>query len=123
MIVRRVDRFPFRPRTGKEGPMSNLHDILETHVGNSSVPGVVALVARGGRVEVQAVGSVDAEGSAPMARDSIFRIASITKPITAAAVLMLVEEGVLALDAPVDEWLPELAKPMVVRTPSSPVDD
>lgn len=47
--------------------MSNLHDVLETHVGNGSVPGAVGLVGRGDRVEVQAVGSGDAEGSSPMA--------------------------------------------------------
>ena len=103
--------------------MANLHDILQTHVGNGSVPGAVSLVARGGQVEVQAVGSADAEGSAPMARDSIFRIASITKPVTAAAVMMLVEDGRIALDEPVRQWLPELASPTVVRTPAGPVDD
>jgi CubicO group peptidase (beta-lactamase class C family) len=58
-----------------------------------------------------------------MARDAIFRIASITKPITAAAVMMLVEDGRIALDDPVDQWLPELARPTVVRTPTSAVDD
>nr|WSY55077.1 beta-lactamase family protein [Streptomyces sp. NBC_00886] len=103
--------------------MSELRETLIRHVQHGTVPGAVGLVARGDDVEVVAVGSVDTEGTAPMARDSIFRIASITKPITAAAVLMLVEEGILGLDSPVDEWLPELAKPMAVRTPSSPVDD
>jgi CubicO group peptidase (beta-lactamase class C family) len=103
--------------------MASLHDILERYVGNGSVPGAVGMVARGGRVEVQAVGSADAEGSSPMARDSIFRIASITKPITAAAVMMLVDDGRIALDDPVGRWLPELASPTVVRTPTSPVDD
>jgi CubicO group peptidase (beta-lactamase class C family) len=58
-----------------------------------------------------------------MLRDSIFRIASTTKPITAAAVMMLVEDGRTALDEPVERWLPELASPTVVRTPTSPVDD
>jgi len=58
-----------------------------------------------------------------MNRESIFRIASITKPITAASLMMLVEDGRIALDDPVDEWLPELAKPSVVRTPASEVDD
>ena len=72
--------------------MSNLHDILQTHVSNGSVPGAVALVARGDRVEVQAAGCADVDGTCPMGRDSIFRIASITKPITAAAVMMLVED-------------------------------
>ncbi|MEV0909398.1 serine hydrolase domain-containing protein [Streptomyces hokutonensis] len=103
--------------------MSSLHDTLRQRVDDGTVPGAVGLVARGDDVEVVAVGSADVEGTAPMARDSIFRIASITKPITAAALLTLVDEGRIGLDDPVAEWLPELAKPMVVRTPTSPVDD
>ncbi|MBV9204640.1 MAG: beta-lactamase family protein [Actinobacteria bacterium] len=102
--------------------MAGLHDILKVHVDNGSVPGAVGLVARGGRMEVAAVGAM-AVGGAPMARDSIFRFASITKPITAAAVMMLVDDGRIALDAPVGRWLPELAEPTVVRTPASPVGD
>ncbi|MEP6525766.1 MAG: serine hydrolase [Nocardioidaceae bacterium] len=103
--------------------MTNLHDILKTYISNGSLPGAVSLVARGDRVEVQVVGSVDVDGTSPMARDSIFRIASITKPITAAAVMMLVEDSRIALDDPVGHWLPELASPTVVRTPAGPVDD
>ena len=102
--------------------MAGLHNTLKAYVDNGSVPGAVGLVARGDRMEVAAVGSV-AVGGAPMARGSIFRFASITKPITAAAVMMLVEDGRIALDGPVDQWLPELAEPKVVRTPASPVDD
>lgn len=101
----------------------SLHDILKTHVSNGSVTGAVGLIARGDQVEVEAVGWADADGSAPMTRDSIFRIASITKPITAAAVMMLVEDGRIALDDPVGPWLPELASPSVVRTPDAPADD
>ena len=103
--------------------MSNLHDILQTYVGNGSVPGAVGLMARGDRVEVAAAGSADVGGTSPMARDSIFRVASITKPITAVAVMMLVEDGRIALEDPVRQWLPELASPAVVRTAASPVDD
>lgn len=103
--------------------MTSLYDTLQRHVDGGTVPGAVALVARGDDVEVVTVGAVDTEGSAPMARDSIFRIASLTKPITAAAVLMLVEEGVLGLESPVADWLPELAEPSVVRTPDAPVED
>ncbi|MFC8247270.1 serine hydrolase domain-containing protein [Streptomyces chartreusis] len=103
--------------------MSALHDTLHRYVDDGTVPGAVGLVARGEEVEVVTVGSVDFDSTAPMARDSLFRIASITKPITAAAVLMLVEEGRLALEAPVEEWLPELTKPSVVRTPDAAVDD
>jgi CubicO group peptidase (beta-lactamase class C family) len=103
--------------------MADLRDTLDTHVSKGLVPGAVGLVAGGDRVEVEAVGSVDVEGTAPMARDSIFRIASITKPIVAAAVMMLLEDGRIALDDPVGQWLPELASPSVVRTPAAPVDD
>nr|MDT0525631.1 serine hydrolase domain-containing protein [Streptomyces sp. DSM 41633] len=103
--------------------MSTLHDTLRRYVDDGAVPGAVGLVAHGTDVEAVAVGSVDTGGGSPMARDSIFRVASVTKPITAAAVLALVEDGTLALDAPVAEWLPELGGPVVVRTPQSPLDD
>ncbi|MCX4847427.1 serine hydrolase [Streptomyces sp. NBC_00893] len=103
--------------------MTELNDVLNEYVGDGAAPGAVGLVARGDRVEVVAVGSADAQGTVPMGRDSIFRIASMTKPITAAAAMMLVEEGRIALNEPVRQWLPELAAPVVVRTPSSPVDD
>ncbi|MBO0515737.1 serine hydrolase domain-containing protein [Streptomyces beijiangensis] len=102
---------------------STLQDLLMRYVDNGTVPGAVALVSRGDRTEVRAVGTTDADGTAPMTRDSVFRIASITKPLTAAATMMLVDEGKLTLDAPVSTWLPELASLSVVRTPSSPVDD
>ncbi|MFE3827457.1 serine hydrolase domain-containing protein [Streptomyces sp. NPDC059092] len=104
---------------------TSLSDVLDAHVNSGSVPGAVGLVAHGdGREpEVAAVGSVDTAGGAPMARDSIFRIASLTKPITAAALMMLVEDGRIGLHEPVARWLPELAAPRVVRTPGSPVDD
>ncbi|GAA5019016.1 serine hydrolase domain-containing protein [Kitasatospora paranensis] len=103
--------------------MTDLHDVLHARVRDGSVPGAVGLVARGDRVEVRAVGSADAAGSTPMARDSIFRIASIGKPITSAAVMMLVDEGRIALDDPVAPWLPELEAPVVVGSPAGPVDD
>ncbi|MDV9194759.1 serine hydrolase domain-containing protein [Streptomyces sp. Wh19] len=103
--------------------MTELNDVLNEYVGDGAAPGAVGLVARGDRVEVVAVGSADARGTVPMGRDSIFRIASMTKPIVAAAAMMLVEEGRIALNEPVRQWLPELAAPVVVRTPSSPADD
>jgi CubicO group peptidase (beta-lactamase class C family) len=74
-------------------------------------------------VEVEAAGSLAIDGGAPMERDAIFRIASITKPIVAAGLLTLIEDGRIGLNDPVDAWLPELANPVVVRTPASPVED
>jgi CubicO group peptidase (beta-lactamase class C family) len=100
-----------------------LRDTLRHHVDEGVLPGAVAVVARPGGTEVVAVGSADVEGTRPMAEDSLFRFASLTKPITAAAVLTLVDDGRLALDDPIGRWLPELANPVVVRTPAGPAGD
>ena len=102
--------------------MADLHDLLASYVADGSLPGAVAVLAGGDRTEVTVVGST-AVGGTPMVRDAIFRFASITKPITAAAVMILVQDGRIALDDPVARWLPELADPKVVRTPASRVDD
>ncbi|MFG2569589.1 serine hydrolase domain-containing protein [Streptomyces sp. NPDC048567] len=103
--------------------MSTLREVIEKHVHDGSIPGAVALVARDGRVEAVAVGSAGTDDGTPMARDSVFRIASLTKPVVAAAAMLLIEDGRIALDDPVARWLPELAAPVVVRTPDGPVDD
>jgi CubicO group peptidase (beta-lactamase class C family) len=103
--------------------VADLRGVLRRHVDAGVLPGALGLIARGDEVEFAAVGWADTGRSAPMARDSIFRIASLTKPITAAATLMLVDDGRLGLDDPIDGWLPELAEPVVVRTPASPVED
>ena len=65
----------------------------------------------------------DLASGTPMRRDTIFRIASMTKPITAAAAMILVEEGRIALDEPVERWLPELGDRRVLRTIDSALDD
>ena len=103
--------------------MTDLQQLLGSYVDNGTLPGAVGLLARGDDVTELAVVGAQSVGGAPMTGDSIFRIASITKPITAAAVMMLVEDGRIALADPVGRWLPELAAPSVVRTPASPVDD
>ncbi len=103
--------------------MTDLHDVLAEYVRDGSVPGAVGLLAGGDRVEVAAAGHADLDGTRPMARNSIFRIASATKPIIAAAVMILIEDGRIALDEPVGHWLPELSAPAVVRTPGAPLDD
>lgn len=103
--------------------MTGLRDILQKHVDSGSAPGLVALVARGEDVEVQVAGLADVESGSPMARDSIFRIASVTKPIIAAAAMMLVDDGLMALGDPVTRWLPELGSASVLRTPASPIED
>ena len=87
--------------------LNGLHAAAQRHVGDEQVPGLVALVARGGQVHVEALGGL-AVGGPPVARDSIFRIASTTKPITAAVTLAVAAKGLIELDEPVDRLLPEL---------------
>jgi CubicO group peptidase (beta-lactamase class C family) len=93
-----------------------------SHVGDDKVPGLVALVAHGDEVHVEALGTL-AVGGGPVERASLFRIASTTKPITAAATLALVREGLLELDEPVERLLPELANRRVLRRMDGPLDD
>jgi CubicO group peptidase (beta-lactamase class C family) len=102
--------------------LKGLHAAAERHVGDEKVPGLVALVARGGQVHVEALGRL-AAGGPPVARDSIFRIASTTKPITAAATLAVAAEGLIGLDEPVDRLLPELADRKVLRRMDGPLED
>ena len=102
--------------------LKGLHAAAERHVGDDRVPGLVALVARGGQVHVEALGRLTVGGPA-VARDSIFRIASTTKPITAAATLAVASEGLIKLDDPVDGLLPELAGRRVLRRMDGPLDD
>ena len=100
-----------------------MHDVMAGYVENGVVPGVVTLVSRRGEVYVDAIGTKAFGGSDPMRRDTIFRVASVTKPIVAAAAMILVEECALRLGEPVDRWLPELADRQVLRTIESPLDD
>jgi CubicO group peptidase (beta-lactamase class C family) len=102
--------------------VAELHAVAQRFVGDGLVPGLVALVARGDHVHVDALGTLAVDGP-PVWRDSLFRISSTTKPITAAATLALVAEGRLDLDEPVDRLLPELASRRVLRTMSGPLDD
>lgn len=103
--------------------LANMHAALQRHVDSGQVPGLVALVQHRGREHVEALGTTAFGGEAPMRRDTIFRLASTTKPITAAAAMTLVEECRLRLDDPVDQWLPELSDRRVLRTIESPLDD
>jgi CubicO group peptidase (beta-lactamase class C family) len=102
--------------------LEQFRDVAARHVGDDRVPGLVALVARGDDVHVEALGELDI-GGRPVARDSLFRIASTTKPITAAATLALVDEGLLELDEPVQRVLPELADRRVLVRMDGPLQD
>src|SRR3954464_3098636 len=91
-----------------EARLGRMHQVMAGHVERGVVPGIVTLVSRRGETHVDAIGTKAIGGSDPMWRDTIFRVASVTKPIVAAAAMILVEECALRLDDPVDPWLPEL---------------
>ncbi len=103
--------------------LARLGGALAQSVEQGEVPGVVALIHRHGETHVEVHGTLARGGKEKMRRDTIFRIASITKPITAAAAMMMVEEGLLRLDDPVDELLPELANRRVLKRLDSELDD
>jgi CubicO group peptidase (beta-lactamase class C family) len=105
-----------------EARRGRMHDIMAGYVERDDLPGIVTLVSRRGEVYVDTIGR-QALGGDPMRRDTIFRISSMTKPITAAAAMILVEECRLRLDEPVDRLLPELADRTVLKRLDGPLDE
>jgi CubicO group peptidase (beta-lactamase class C family) len=99
------------------------HDILAGHVHSGAIPGLATAVSRHGEVHLDAIGSLAVGSDVPVAEDTIFRIASLSKPVTAVAAMILVEECVLRLDDPVDDLLPELADRQVLKSLDAAVDD
>jgi CubicO group peptidase (beta-lactamase class C family) len=103
--------------------LKRLHGVMTGYVERGEVPGLVTLVARRGEGHVDAIGAMAAGSEEPMRRDTIFRISSMTKPITAAAAMILIEECTLRLDEPVNRLLPELANRQVLKRPDADLDD
>jgi CubicO group peptidase (beta-lactamase class C family) len=100
-----------------------MHRLLAGRVERGEMPGLVALVSRGDELHVETLGTLAFDNPALMRRDTIFRIASLTKPITAAAAMILVEECRIRLDDSVEPWLPELADRRVLKAISAEPDD
>ena len=106
-----------------EKGLAGLRARLQGYVDRGDAPGMVALIARDGDVQVEVLGSPALDDPAPLGRDAIFRIASISKPIGGAGAMVLVDDGVLSLNDPVERFLPELADRRVLRSLESPLDD
>ena len=106
-----------------DSELDGLHKAMAARVAKGELPGLVMLVAHGSDVHVDTIGVTALGSDDPMRRDTIFRIASMTKPILAAATMMLVEDGRLALDEPVDRLLPELADRQVLKRIDGPLDE
>lgn len=103
--------------------MNRMHDMLEGYVARQELPGLVTLVSRRGETHVDVIGSLSFDGERPIKRDTLFRISSMTKPITTAATMILIEECKLRLEEPVDRLLPELSDRVVLKRIDSPLDD
>jgi CubicO group peptidase (beta-lactamase class C family) len=107
-----------------EAGLDRLRAVLSAHVEQAAMPSLIALVAReGGDAHVEVIGTRSFDDPEPLSRHAIFRIASLSKPIAAAAAMVLVEQGLLGLDDPVTEWLPELADRRVLRRIDGALDD
>lgn len=96
--------------------LGRLDQAIEAEIASGKLPGAVITIARRGRLaHAKAYGRLDPQQAAPMTRDAIFRIYSMTKPVVSVALMMLVEQGRLLLTQPVSTWLPELAAPQVLE--------
>ena len=103
--------------------LGRMHDVMAGYVERGEVPGLITLISRRGEVHVDVIGTMAYQGKDPIQRDTIFRISSMSKPITAAATMILVEECKVRLDEPVDRLLPELAGRQVLKGLDRPLDD
>jgi CubicO group peptidase (beta-lactamase class C family) len=103
--------------------LGRLRDVLARSVESGKIPGLVALVSRGDETYVEAIGTMRHDGGTPMRRDTIFRMASTSKPVAMAAAMVLLDECRLRLDDLVDPWLPELADRQVLKRIDGPLDD
>jgi CubicO group peptidase (beta-lactamase class C family) len=101
-----------------------VEQIASTAVERGDIPGVVAQIWREGELCCDvAAGMRDRESNIPMDRSTIFGLASMTKPVTVALALRLMDEGRLSLDDAITRWIPEFAQMRVLRRPGGPLDD
>lgn len=111
-----------KSKFSKKG-LQRMRDVLIRHVESEKIPGLVALVNGFGETHVEAIGTMRHEGGSPMRRDTIFRMASTSKPVSAAAAMILLDECRMRLDDLVETWLPELADRRVLKRIDGPLDD
>ena len=104
-------------------PDPQLQDVLQEAVHGNQLAGAAAGVWRDGGIRAAHAGWRDIESQLPVERGTIFRIASMTKPITSVAALMLIDEGRIALDDPILDYAPEFSRMRVLRSPNGPLDE
>jgi CubicO group peptidase (beta-lactamase class C family) len=103
--------------------LQRMRSALTQHVERGDIPGLVALVSRDEDTHVEMIGTLAIRDPVPVKRDTIFRIASLSKPITAVAAMILIEDCKMRLDDSIESWLPELGNRRVLKSISSEIDD
>jgi CubicO group peptidase (beta-lactamase class C family) len=112
------------PQGVDQAALANIAPALQGVIDAGDLSGFVTLIWRkGDEIQFNALGHRDIEAGAPMTRDTIFRIASMTKPVTTVAAMMLLEEGKLKLDDPITKWAPEFADMKVLKSATGPIED
>jgi len=107
-----------------ESRLSRIDSFVNRYVLNDKLNGAVTLIMKDGKViHHQAIGYSNLGKKTPMQKDHIFRIASMTKPLTSVLALMLMEEGRLKLDDPITKWAPEFSGMKVLKSASGPLDE
>src|SRR6202521_3163310 len=88
--------------------LARIGEMIKRHIAAGEISGGVTLVARHGRIaHFEAAGVMDADSKKPMTKDAVFRIASMTKPVTGLAIMMMMEEGKLRITDPVSKYIPQ----------------
>src|SRR5690242_1919199 len=105
------------------GRRDRIKRVLQSVVDRGELAGAVAAIWREGKTETACAGWRDMEAHLPVERDTIFRIASMTKPVTSLAALMLVDEGKISLDTPISEYAPEFSQMRVLKSADGPLSD
>src|SRR4051794_24662515 len=103
--------------------LQRVTDVIKSYIDSGQISGAVTMVSRKGRIaHFEAQGLMDIEGKTPMRKDAIFRMASMSKPVTGVAILMLMEDGKLRLTDPVSRFIPEFKSPTVamLKNPGAP---
>ena len=107
-----------------QAELAKIQPILQAALDTGGLSGIMTMIwHRGEVVQFNALGKRDVEAGLPMTRDTVFRIASMTKPVTSVAALQLLEEGKLKLDDPITKWAPEFADMRVLNDPKSAITD
>src|SRR5579883_2829437 len=102
---------------------AQFQQLLRNYVEKGEFAGAAAAVWRDGDLETVCAGWRDMEARLPIERDTIFRIASMTKPVTSVAALMLVDEDKIALHDPISKYAPEFSKMRVLKSPDGPLEE